>query len=89
MEQRKQPRPQSNPRVWRRNLIEELEGSNSQELGAESATPTRARTRSEEEERPRPTHHFVSGTLNPTRVIFKPDKSPFCDEILSKKMENL
>ncbi|XP_056695333.1 uncharacterized protein [Spinacia oleracea] len=88
-QRRKLPRPQNNPRVWRRNLQQDMEGANYQECKAESTTPSRARPRTGAEQRPSPMHHSVSGIPNPIRAIVKPGNSPFCDEILSERMKKI
>ncbi|XP_056698470.1 uncharacterized protein [Spinacia oleracea] len=88
-QRRKRPRPQNSPNVWRRNLQQEMEGADSQEYEAESITPSRAQPRARTEQAPSQRHHSGSGMPNPTRAIVKPDNSPFCDEILSEKMEKI
>ncbi|XP_056694872.1 uncharacterized protein [Spinacia oleracea] len=88
-QRRKRPRPQNSPNVWRRNLQQEMEGADSQEYEAESVTPSRAQPRARTEQAPSQRHHSGSGMPNPTRAIVKPDNSPFCDEILSEKMEKI
>ncbi|XP_056691831.1 uncharacterized protein [Spinacia oleracea] len=88
-QRRKRPRPQNSPNVWRRNLQQEMEGADSQEYEAESITPSRAQPRARTEQAPSQRHHSGSSMPNPTRAIVKPDNSPFCDEILSEKMEKI